>query len=202
MKKFALMTAVIALMANAAAAATLEFGQVNIRPVSPDEAAAGAPAGGEVYEFFINSTDNDVLSVNNVRIEGIDPFQLGAPFGSDSADNGPAFGDFNAAARADSFITTPGAGTAQSSPTNFTEPDASWFDTTTDPPITQPFLFARLTVGPGSMGNFSGRVSVTNGPGQVPDNFPFSYVIGIPEPTSMMLFGIGLVGLGITRRRS
>lgn len=50
-------------------------------------------------------------------------------------------------------------------------------------------------------GNFTGNLSGINFNQYGGDQF-FTIAVPIPEPTSMVLFGLGLVGLGCTRRRS
>ena len=57
-------------------------------------------------------------------------------------------------------------------------------------------LFARLTTLSGSQGLFEGRVALAGSSG--PESFPFSFPIGVPEPSGLALACLGVIGL-ITR---
>lgn len=60
------------------------------------------------------------------------------------------------------------------------------------------FTIARLTVKAGSTGTFLGRVGSTANPS---NPVSFTYVLGIPEPTSVALMGIGLGAVALRRRK-
>lgn len=60
------------------------------------------------------------------------------------------------------------------------------------------FTIARLTVKSGSTGTFLGRVGSTANPS---NPVSFTYVLGIPEPTSVALMGIGLGAVALRRRK-
>jgi len=60
------------------------------------------------------------------------------------------------------------------------------------------FTIARLTVKSGSTGTFIGRVGSTGNPS---NPISFTYVLGVPEPTSVALMGIGLGAVALRRRK-
>jgi hypothetical protein len=60
------------------------------------------------------------------------------------------------------------------------------------------FTIARLTVKVGSTGTFIGRVGSTGAPSSP---VSFTYILGIPEPTSVALMGLGLGAVAMRRRK-
>lgn len=158
-----------------------------------DPGSGGLAADSIVHEFFV-TTDGDILRVGELNIE---PPLYNNSTGSDTMPPNPVFVGVFPSLGADSWITTPGDTATAGG--GLSDAGASFFDSTNDGPQNN-FLFARLTTAPGDSGLFSGVISVAGATG--PEVFPFSFQLGIPEPTSMMLFGLGLVGLGVTRRRS
>jgi hypothetical protein len=60
------------------------------------------------------------------------------------------------------------------------------------------FTIARLTFKVGSSGTFIGRVGSTGNPS---NPVTFTYIVGVPEPTSVALMGIGLGAVALRRRK-
>ncbi|HEX6960630.1 MAG TPA: PEP-CTERM sorting domain-containing protein, partial [Lacipirellula sp.] len=95
----------------------------------------------------------------------------------------------------DSWISTPG-GTSTAGG-GFSADNSSWFDSSNDGAQAN-FMFARLTTS--QAGVFSGRISVAGA--TAVENFEFSLPYGIPEPASMAMAGMGLIGMiAVGRRR-
>ncbi|MEQ8209425.1 MAG: PEP-CTERM sorting domain-containing protein [Lacipirellulaceae bacterium] len=182
--------------AQLAEAATVSITPAS-RPASQSEVddpgSGGLQADSIVHEFFV-TTDGDILRVGDLNI---DVALYNNPAGSDTMPPNPLFLPVFPSLGADSFITTPGDTATAGG--GLSDQGASFFDSSNDGPQNN-FLFARLTTAPGEGGTFSGVISVAGSAG--PEVFPFSFPLGIPEPTSMMLVGLGLVGLGSVRRRS
>lgn len=201
MHKLFALTAFFALFAAANAEAAQVTFDSSSRAVSAAESgdAGGPSAASTVYEFFLTS-DADILRVGDVFIEGGAALYNNAT-GSNTAPPNPAFIAVFPSLGADSWITTPGAGTATAGG-SLGDDNASWFDTTNDGPQ-QNFLFARLTTPGDGPYTFRGVVSAAGAAG--PETFPFEFTFpgtAIPEPTSAMLFGLGMVGLLGARRRN
>lgn len=196
MKKFAFAIAATALLATSANAASVTLDVVR-SPIPQDAIDAGAPEG-TITEIFA-TTDADILSIGKVRIDlgGTgDVFQVPPPFGSDTAAPDPAFVALNAALKADTFITTPGATNLLGSPLPG-DGDTTFGDLSNDGPQNN-FLIARIGTARGTFGRFSGQVTVAGSAG--PESFEFNVVV--PEPATLMLASFGLVGFVASRRRS
>ena len=98
----------------------------------------------------------------------------------------------------DTFVTTPGS-------TSFLGADFPGDGTTTtmgdlsnDGPQNH-FQFARVTVSNGATGLFSGKITVAGSTG--PEDFPFSFVLGVPEPTSRCFVVPGLLACSLHKRK-
>jgi hypothetical protein len=98
---------------------------------------------------------------------------------------------------ADSWVTTPGATSllGQELPVDGLN---TTFGDLTDNGAQTNFQFAQITFAPGSTWKVKGRVSVAGATG--PENFSFEY--NIPEPASVALAGLGLIGVIAARRRA
>lgn len=193
MKPAVLVAALMAawLSNSVAIAATATFSATR-RTTSPEEVANGAPAGGDVYKYFV-TTDADILSISNVQIMSSAPlFQVAPPWGSNIKPPPPEFLALFPSLSADSWITTPG-------PTHILGSDmpgdgqSLWGDFTNDGPQVH-FQFAQLTLPPGATANFTGRIALRGATG--PEYFPI-----VPEPCSWLLAGIGATALAACRRR-
>jgi hypothetical protein len=190
--------AAVALFAANVQAATVSTSKT-LGTTSPEAVAAGAPAQADVYKFF-TTTSADILSIDNIKVTlgSGSLFQVAPPFGSDTAAPDPAFVGLNRALEADTWITTPGATSLLGTglPGDGT---GSWGDLV-DNGAQNNFQFATLTVPKGTVGSFAGRINVAGSAG--PENFAFNFTLGVPEPASMALAGMGLIGLMSIRRRN
>jgi hypothetical protein len=199
-KFFGFAAAVACLTAVNATAATVSFSS-SVGPASAAAVAAGVPEGTLVNVYTV-TTDADILSVNQVvaTLSGGSLFQVAPPFGSDNEAPDPAFITLNRALEADSWITTPGATSKLGGGSGFPgDGTGTWGDLTNDGPQTN-FKFATLSLASNFNGMFIGRVSVAGTAG--PEVFPFSLPINIPEPGTIGLTSLGLLALGVVRRRA
>ena len=157
----------------------------------------GAPEGGTVIEFFAD-TDGDILALNFVNIELNGAVLYDNTFGTAGAAPNPAFFASFPSLEADSYITTPG-GTSVLGGGLPANGDDTFGDTEDNGPQTN-FKFAQLTIPAGAMGTFSGQFDIVGANGVFSQNF--IEPLGVPEPTSLILAGLGLIGFVGTRRRS
>jgi hypothetical protein len=204
--------AALCLAAVQAQAALVEVSQIGTagqptRLVSAAESGAAsqpAPAGGGVYQFRV-TTDGDILSVNNIQItlEG-GATLFNNTFGDASNANPPAPGLEAAfpSILADSWITTPASTTSRLGP-DLPGDGTTTFGDTVDSGPQNNFMFAQLTVPAGTVGRFTGRVSIAADGGASVFDQPFDLAIGevIPEPGSALLASMSLLGFAALRRR-
>jgi hypothetical protein len=166
-------------------------------------AAQPAPAGGGVYRFQV-TTDGDILSVNNIQItlEG-GATLFNNTFGDPGNANPPTPGLEAAfpSILADSWITTPASTTGRLGP-DLPGDGTTTFGDTVDSGAQTNFVFAQLTVPAGTVGRFTGRVSIAADGGASVFDQPFDLAIGvIPEPGSALLASMSLLGFAALRRR-
>jgi len=185
---------VLAAFAQQAMAASATFSS-SMRAPTADEIAGGVPAGATINEYFVNA-DADILSINQVVITppSLTLYQETVVGDDVNAPNPALFGAFPELA-ADSFITTPGATAIAGG--GFGVDNSSWFDSSNDGAPAPNFRFAQLTSA--DTGLFTGRISLAGSAG--PENFSFNLPIGIPEPSTYVLAGMGLIGIVALRRR-
>lgn len=168
MKRFGL-TLIFMLGATALAdAAAISLSRTS-RAVTAAEVADGAPAGGFVHEFFVNS-DSDLLCV------GADPF--GATFfnhtlGSDVAPPSPADVSANPALGTNSFIALPSETSRLGGGFSSASGERVWFDLSKDGPQ-QNFMFARFTT-TGQTASFTGNIFAWGY--DAPVHLPFSFAL-------------------------
>jgi hypothetical protein len=154
-----------------------------------------------MINMYTVTTDADILSVNQVvaNLTGGSLFQVAPPFGSDNEPPDPAFLALNPALEADSWISTPGATSKLGGGTGFPgDGTGTWGDLTNDGAQTN-FKFATLSLSSQFQGTFIGRISVAGAEG--PEVFSFELPINVPEPGTAGLAGLGLLALGVIRRR-
>lgn len=189
------LTALLGVSSSYAATVSLVGDPLGREPTAAELGGDATLAGKKIYEFRV-TTDSDILSVDEVVIDLNGATLYQNAFGSDSEPPLPALVAAFPALSADTWITTPAPDTAIAGG-GFANPGSSWFDST-DNGAQANFLFARLTTA--GMGTFSGRVN-TLGPNGSVDNFGFSMIIGIPEPATIAMAGMGLIGIVACSRR-
>jgi hypothetical protein len=217
-KKFFALSAVLCLVASEAAADLVTFNHPHnpaftpvtreVTPAERDTPAAGgggAPADGDVYQFLV-TTDGDILSINQVQItlaNGATLFNNAFGDAANAEPGNPALVAAFPSLGVDSWITTPGT-TARLGANLPGDGQTTFGDLTNDGPQSG-FMFAQLTVPNNTVGTFTGRVSIasTATPGE---SFvqPFSFQFGIPEPSTVVMAGMGLIGIvaaGLRRRK-
>jgi len=214
-KKFFALSAVLCLVASEAAADLVSFNPAPglvaaTRKVTPAERDAavggGAPADGDVYQFLVN-TDGDILSINQVQITlqgGASLYQNTFGDAGNAEPGNPALIAVSPSLAVDSWITTPGVPTSRLGADLPGDGQTTFGDLTNNGAQTN-FMFAQLTVPNGAQGTFTGRISIasTATPGEAFVQ-PFSFTLGIPEPSTVVMGGMGLIGIvaaGLRRRK-
>jgi hypothetical protein len=165
--RMALAAVLLSYATASAPAANVTLTRVS-RPVSAAEAAAGAPLGGFVHDFFATSS-TDILSVMDVAIEA--PL-FTSTLGVQNAAPNPALSALSPAIGAHSYIAMPGDTIVLGGGFDGPRGLPTWGDLSNDGPQDS-FLFARLTVG--QTGTFSGSLTVKGY-----DNFvalPFQFTL-------------------------
>ena len=194
-KFFSICALALALGVSSAQAATVSFSSNPVgRVPTPAELTSDASLAGKVIYDFFCTTDADILSVNQVIIStgGASLYQNAT--GSDVEPPNPAFVAIIPALGADSWISTPGGTSAAGG--GFANDNSSWFDSENNGAQAN-FQFARLTTA--GQGVFNGRITVAGSAG--PENFGFSLPYGVPEPASLAMAGMGLIGMVAAGRR-
>jgi hypothetical protein len=198
-KKFLAFAAVaVVAIAGSVNAATVTT-RFETSPVSPEAIAAGAPAGGLVNKYFLTS-DADVLAVDRVGmvVGGANIFQVAPPFGADNEPPAPAFIALNRALEADTWVSTPGA-TSLLGPGLPGDGSLTTFGDLTNDGAQTEFQFAAITTGDMAPGTFNLRIQLAGATG--PELFEFSLPINIPEPATLAMAGLGLIGMVAVSRR-
>jgi MYXO-CTERM domain-containing protein len=214
MRKIIAFALACVLVAQAANAASVTISSVSGFGPFPDPhypysigrpaTAAGVPPNADIHEFLV-TTDADILQIDQVALylfPGTSLFQVPtASGGSDTERPSALFESLAPTLTADSWITTPGATSIAGNVNDpFGTPNNSWFDTTNDGPQSN-FMFARVTLFGGlRWGYLSGRIQVAGAEG--PESFPFTLTLSVfPEPNSVIMGAMGLLGLVAVRRR-
>jgi hypothetical protein len=177
-------------------AASVTFHDAQVSSPGPEAVAAGAPQGASIVKLFLTS-DADILSINQFAATGGALFNVDPPFGSNNEPPAPAFIALNRALEADSWVSTPGA-TSLLGPDLPGDGDTTTFGDLVDSGAQTNYQFAQITFAPGSTWKVKGRVSVAGATG--PEDFNFEY--NIPEPASLAMAGLGLIGMIAVRRRA
>jgi hypothetical protein len=214
-KKLSLVAASVLCFAAAQAMAdSISISQIGTpstgsRDVTGAEASGGAaqggsaPAGGKVFQWRV-TTDGDILSINNVKITldpGVSLYNNTFGDASNANPGNPALVLAFPPLAADSWITTPSPTTSRLGPDLPGDGTTTFGDTSNDGAQTN-FVFAQLTVPQGAKGKFQGRVSIAGGGGTTVFSQEFDLPIGVPEPTTVALAGMGLIGFVALRRRA
>lgn len=198
-KFFAFAVVALVAMAGSVNAATVSVSQTLGVP-STEAKAAGAPANGSVNSYFLTS-DADVLAIDRVGIQvgGGAIFQVAPPFGADNEPPAPAFIALNRALEADTWVSTPGA-TSLLGPGLPGDGSLTTFGDLTNDGAQNNFNFAVITTPDNAPGFFNFRIQLAGATG--PEFFEFSLPINIPEPATLAMAGLGLVGMvAVSRRR-
>ncbi|MEM6257977.1 MAG: PEP-CTERM sorting domain-containing protein [Planctomycetota bacterium] len=183
-------------MAVAGTASAAVVTNIVTRDVTSEEIGGGAPDGGTVIQFFLDSTA-DILSVNDVSFVLTEGAFYQDGLGADDEAPNPTFVAAFPALGVDSFINTPG-GTSilPGFVTTTSEFSGTWGDLTDDG-AQAGFLFAQFTTTADAVGTYSFDIAFAGAQG--PEEQSFSGAIPIPEPSSLALISLG--GLLIARRR-
>lgn len=181
--------------------AEVSFSRADFR-VSPDAAADGAPENGHVADFFV-TTDADILSIGEVQIDvqGGEAYNVECTGLSCSLFARPPLFPFifNPRETADTWVTTPGSTALLGADFPGDGDTTTLGDLSNDGPQNH-FQFARITVPDRAIGTFSGRITVAGA--TAPESFPFSFALGIPEPSSFILMSLGaLAAVNVRNRR-
>ncbi len=160
------------------------------------------PFGGlvDLYSFSA-TTDGDILSVNNVQLileQGVSPYQVPPPFGSNVEPPPPAFIAIVPNLRVDSWITTPGATTLLGADLPG-DGASTWGDLSNDGPQTN-FKFAQLGLPRGASLAGSFRISIADPTNTETGIYTESFQILPAEPTASAIAAIGLIVLAAPRR--
>lgn len=194
-RKISVLTLAVFVMAavSPAFAAVVSVNWMEV-PTTPEQIGDGAPVGFSLMVFA--DTDADILSINQVLVDATNPAYLNA-LGNETTPPNPVFVAAFPALGATSYITTPGA-TGLLGAGLPGDGTGSYGDLTNDGAQAN-FQIAQLTFPAGTIGTFDFRVSLAGTVG--PEATSFQVPIGIPEPGSIALASMGLIGLVSMRRR-